>query len=127
VTATSIANGYPRNWKEISRSIRDRAGGQCECMGECGLHRDHPGPRRCEERDGAKAKWAAGGVILTVAHLNHTPSDCRPENLKAMCQRCHLRYDVDHHKHTRWERERREREAAGQLVLLITKTQGEDH
>jgi 5-methylcytosine-specific restriction endonuclease McrA len=117
VTATSVRNGYPPNWKEISRVIRERSGGQCECMGECGLHRDHPGPRRCEERNGAKAKWAAGVVVLTVAHLNHTPSDCRPENLKAMCQRCHLRYDVDHHKQSRAERVRREREAAGQLVL----------
>ena len=39
-----------------------------------------------------------GKIILTVAHLNHQPEDCRPENLKAMCQRCHLRYDREHHK-----------------------------
>ncbi len=32
-------------------------------------------------------------IVLTVAHLNHTPEDCRPENLKALCQRCHNRYD----------------------------------
>lgn len=36
--------------------------------------------------------------MLTVAHLNHDPQDCRPENLKAMCQRCHLRYDVALHR-----------------------------
>jgi hypothetical protein len=89
---------YPKDWKAISRQIRARAAGQCECEGECGLHREHPGPRRCEEQHGKAAKWARGTVLLTVAHLNHTPEDCRDENLKAMCQRCHLRYDVPHHR-----------------------------
>lgn len=89
---------YPKDWKAISKAIRERSGGRCECEGECGLHRTTPGPRRCVERHGEPAKWAKGKVVLTVAHLNHTPEDCRPENLKAMCQRCHLRYDHDHHQ-----------------------------
>lgn len=88
---------YPTNWKAISQRIRERSGGRCECSGECGLHRDHPGPRRCEERNGKPAKWAKGKVVLTVAHLNHDPQDCRDDNLKAMCQRCHLRYDAKLH------------------------------
>ena len=88
---------YPKDWKTISAAIRERAGGRCECEGECGLHRTTPGPRRCIERHGEPAKWAKGKVILTVAHLNHTPEDCAPSNLKAMCQRCHLRYDHEHH------------------------------
>lgn len=37
-------------------------------------------------------------VVLTVAHLNHTPEDCAEDNLKAMCQRCHLNYDKDEHR-----------------------------
>jgi hypothetical protein len=90
--------GYPEDWKAISARIRARAGGRCECEGECGLHRTTGGPRRCEERHGEAAKWARGVVMLTVAHLNHQPEDCRDENLKAMCQRCHLRYDVPHHR-----------------------------
>lgn len=88
---------YPPNWKQISLRIRARASGRCECHGECGLHRTHPGPRRCVERHGEPAVWAKGRIVLTVAHLNHEPSDCRDENLRAMCQRCHLRYDVTHH------------------------------
>jgi hypothetical protein len=44
------------------------------------------------------AKWATGRIVLTVAHLDHQPENCADENLKAMCQRCHLRYDVDHHR-----------------------------
>lgn len=89
---------YPPNWKEISERIRSRAGGQCECEGECGLHRTHPGPRRCTERHGRAAWWAKGMIVLTVAHLNHKPEDCADDNLKAMCQRCHLRYDAAHHR-----------------------------
>lgn len=37
-------------------------------------------------------------VVLTIAHLNHDPADCRPDNLKAWCQRCHLSYDQPLHK-----------------------------
>lgn len=32
-------------------------------------------------------------IVLTIAHLNHTPGDDRDENLKALCQWCHLRND----------------------------------
>jgi hypothetical protein len=40
-------------------------------------------------------------VVLTVAHLNHDVKDNRDENLRALCQRCHLRYDAKHHAYTR--------------------------
>ena len=86
---------YPKNWKSLSDYIRfERAGGRCECEGECGLHHG----RRCIEKHAGEAYYAKGKIVLTVAHLNHNPSDNRLENLKAMCQRCHLRYDTEHHK-----------------------------
>ena len=37
-------------------------------------------------------------IVLTIAHLNHTPEDCRPENLCALCQKCHLNYDQEYHR-----------------------------
>lgn len=80
---------YPPDWPAISQRIRARSGGQCECTGECGLHRGV----RCCELDGEDARWANGRVVLTVAHRNHAPADCRPENLMALCNTCHLRYD----------------------------------
>lgn len=89
---------YPAGWAEISLSIRERAGGRCECEGECGLHTT---TGRCTERNGAPATYAKGRIVLTVAHLDHTPANCADDNLKAMCQRCHLRYDVEHHKANR--------------------------
>jgi len=102
---------YPDNWSAISRSIRERADGRCECEGECGLHGGRLKPRRCEERNGEPARWAKGRVILTVAHLNHDKPDCRPENLKAMCNRCHLRIDVTQHVANR---RRRAEQTSGQ-------------
>jgi len=109
---------YPDDWEAISMAIRERSGRRCECEGECGLHRTHPGPRRCEERQARQALWARGDVVLTVAHLNHDPQDCRPENLKAMCQRCHLRYDAPHHQKNAAATRRRKKIEQGQPELL---------
>lgn len=101
---------YPDDWSEISARIKERAGGRCECRGECGLHRG----KRCVERDGEDAQYASGKVVLTVAHRNHHPPDCRDENLFAACQTCHLRYDQVLHAEHSW-RTRRERKASGDL------------
>lgn len=72
-------------------------------------------------------------VVLTVAHLGaphdngrpgdkHDKMDIRPENLAALCQRCHLIYDLPDHianrKRTMAERKAAEIAAAGQLSLL---------
>lgn len=90
---------YPPNWPAISRFIRnERAGGRCECVGECGLHTT---TGRCTERNGQPAKWAKGKVVLTTAHLDHTPENVDHDNLRALCNRCHLRYDREHHAETR--------------------------
>jgi len=35
-------------------------------------------------------------IILTVAHLDHNIDNNDHENLAALCQRCHLRYDAAH-------------------------------
>lgn len=89
---------YPKDWKRISHRIRFvRADGQCECMGECrrGTHRG-----RCPNLHGLTAYDTGKPVVLTVAHLNHTPEDCRDDNLRAMCAGCHLHYDKKHHAQT---------------------------
>lgn len=111
---------YPPTWKTFSQTMRyERAQGQCECIGEYGLHRTHPGPRRCVERDRQPAQWARGLVVLTVAHL----CDCVPPcviaaHVKAMCNRCHLRTDVPLHMKHMAESRRQEHEALGQLTFL---------
>jgi hypothetical protein len=40
-------------------------------------------------------------IVCTVAHLNHVSGDDRDENLKFLCQWCHLNYDKLHHRETR--------------------------
>lgn len=70
---------YPANWKAISRSIRERAGQRCEA---------------CGARNGKPHPVTGPVVVLTVAHLDHAPENCDPDNLRAWCQLCHNRYDA---------------------------------
>ena len=90
---------YPADWKAISTWVRfERAAGRCECEGECGRG-THEG--RCPNRHGYLAYGTATTkVVLTTAHLDHTPENCDPANLRAMCQGCHLHYDREHHAET---------------------------
>jgi 5-methylcytosine-specific restriction endonuclease McrA len=46
-------------------------------------------------------------IVLTIAHLDHTPENCADENLLALCQRCHLAYDQLHHKQTAYATRRK--------------------
>lgn len=89
---------YPADWPQISKDIRfGCALGRCECEGECGRG-THEG--RCPNRHGEPAYGTGSKVVLTVAHLDHTPEHCDGANLKAMCQGCHLHYDREHHAQT---------------------------
>jgi hypothetical protein len=88
---------YPANWRDISQRIRQRSGGQCECKGEC--RSGHSG--RCQALNRNPHPRTGSIVVLTVAHLDHTPENVADGNLKAMCQACHLSYDADHHRATR--------------------------
>jgi hypothetical protein len=103
---------YPKDWKDISRRIRvDRAQGRCECVGECG--EDHDG--RCWATNGARHPHTDAPVVLTVAHLDHQPENCDDGNLKAMCQKCHNRYDAPMRRRGIQERARKKC-ALGELL-----------
>lgn len=52
-------------------------------------------------------------VILTIAHKDHDPANCRDESLAAWCQFHHLKHDAQQHAKTiRENRDKRERERA---------------
>ena len=71
---------YPKDWPAISRRIRfERAQNRCE---------------QCNAENGRPHPVTGSTVVLTVAHLDHTPETCADDNLKAGCQRCHLAYDA---------------------------------
>lgn len=111
---------YPLNWKAISHEIRFvRAAGRCECLGECGRG-THPG--RCPNRHGHPAYGTGSKVVLTTAHLDHTPEHCDPANLRAMCQGCHLHLDRDHHRETAARTRAAALAAVGQLALDMEPT-----
>ena len=80
---------YPSNWKDIRESILTRANNCCEF---CGVV--NHSIRRNEAGKDIR-------IVLTVAHLDHHPQNCSPDNLKALCQRCHSRYDARHRAETR--------------------------
>ena len=95
---------YPDNWPEIRQAILDRAGNCCEV---CGVRNHAVGYR---DPDGTfvelrgyyadpdywdgKLSLKVVKIVLTVMHLDHTPENCDPANLKAACQRCHNQYDA---------------------------------
>lgn len=108
---------YPQEWDAISSRIRFvRAASRCECDARCGSTIHQSG--RCEARHGQPNPRTGSTVILTVAHLDHTPENCDDDNLMAMCQACHLAYDRDHHAETAARTRREAAEAAGQLSLI---------
>lgn len=80
---------YPPDWAAISLWVRWMAGWRCEF---CGAANWRPNPR------------TGSRVVLTVAHMDHQPENCAHSNLRALCQRCHLRYDSRHHANSRRQR-----------------------
>ena len=74
---------YHPKWSLISRLIRfKRAKNKCEW---CGAENYQPHPK------------TGSGVVLTVAHLDHNKTNNNFDNLKALCQKCHLSHDLQHH------------------------------
>ena len=118
---------YPKNWKsEVVPRIRARSGNRCECTGQCGhAHvQDDNNPLRCHRWNGDPINLgeAKPFIVLTVAHLNHQPEDCRDENLLHMCQGCHLRYDAP--RKQREMKERRRAQCAVGDMFECVETQG---
>lgn len=113
---------YPQDWPAISRRIRDRSGGRCE--GPIGRDRTDDAAR-CTARDRLPHPRTGSRVILTVAHQNHQPMDCSPQNLWAVCQACHLAHDRANH--VRVARENRRRKKACGDLFRGSYPQGQVH
>jgi hypothetical protein len=101
---------YGREWRTVTRPrILERAGDKCEnCKvpNHAIVWRMAHGLWRHMSVYGEPAMSRPGNshevkIVLTIAHLNHMAGDDRPENLKALCQWCHLDYDKHHHHITR--------------------------
>ena len=123
---------YPDNWEEISHRIRyHRAGNVCETCGAPNgrtigrLKRDEYRWRLWAEIPaGHKEQYRPVKVVLTVAHLDHDTTNNGDDNLRALCQRCHLKYDAAHHAANAATTRRKKAEAAGQLGLDMRAQEG---
>jgi len=91
---------YPADWDDIANDLKTDSDWCCE---GCGKQCYRPGERHEDTRK-----------TLTTAHINHTPADCRRENLIALCSVCHLAYDAPM-KQFRRIAKKRETRAQGQL------------
>jgi hypothetical protein len=94
---------YPENWKWLSKQIIADAGNKCElCYAPNGqlVFRDktdlHPWRAAdvllCDDPDYKLTK-----IILTVHHIDSDKQNNAKQNLISLCQRCHLRLDLQKH------------------------------
>ncbi len=111
---------YPKDWKQIRERILARAGDRCE---------GSPAYPDCRAINGFEirgAEFSGNGfrrvVVLTIAHLDHTPENCADENLRAWCQRCHNVYDLPTRRAGTKARARAKR-AAADLFDTTTRSQ----
>lgn len=110
---------YPHDWKAITTAVKAAAGNCCEWCGVANGMVIQRLPRNqyliCtavyeydEQGNSArvttdKLKWprlkyhGLTKVILTTAHLDRNTKNNERSNLAALCQRCHLRYDIYQH------------------------------
>jgi hypothetical protein len=112
---------YPLDWfTRIRPAILKRARHCCE---KCGLQNYSIvlQQSRIPMVEGCTYQWAKenldfyhcleGGkaiiIVLTIAHKDHFPMNCDPENLLALCQKCHNQMDQKHRAKTR-QKNRRE-------------------
>jgi 5-methylcytosine-specific restriction endonuclease McrA len=119
---------YAPNWKtEIRPAILERAKDKCEFCNipnglviERGFYNEIEAYQDCLKDEGAiykaenseyithdylgsleKPSGRMATVVLTIAHLDHDTKNNDYANLKALCQRCHNRYDAPYRKANR--------------------------
>jgi hypothetical protein len=105
---------YPIDWPQLSAFVRFvRAGGRCQrCRRPHGRTVRHLGNGRWYDEETATWRDGRGRVVapppaiaesrttrvfLAAAHRDHDPGNCRPRNLRALCQRCHILHDRPEH------------------------------
>ncbi len=105
---------YPANWKtEIRPAILKRAENKCEICGvpnkaygfrvdtgefiNSELEMDLLESYGVEIWEGEKMIT----IVLTISHTDHDINNNDYNNLRALCQQCHFRHDINHHKKTR--------------------------
>lgn len=87
---------HSKEWKEFRAALIERAGNRCEGT-----------PQRpdCRAANGDPHPETGSKVVLTIAHMDHDETHADPERCRALCQRCHNKWDAPHRRvnaaHTR--------------------------
>lgn len=96
---------YHPKWTLIRRMILKRANHKCE---NCGVDNYAQGHRNkvgdfieCSPFRSDFAGKKHIKIVLTIAHLDQDIRNNRFSNLKAFCQRCHLKHDGKMHAYSR--------------------------
>jgi len=109
---------YPADWDAISLRVRAAAGNRCQqCKAPngktiargagddadtymlddgrvyCAIDGTYHGMARGSEFEAGRRVR----IVLTVAHVDRDPRNNAPDNLRALCQRCHLAHDKEQH------------------------------
>ena len=124
---------YSKDWKRLRKVILIRARKQCEsCRApdQTWIYRqvENPSLWKAAEPQDSVARIGQSWqfpllkgfrepikVILSIAHLDHDPEHNHADNLKALCQRCHLAHDRRQHAKTVAIKRMRQFETLGQL------------
>ena len=124
---------YPQNWEAIARAIKDKANWTCQTCGKpCRRPKEDLDDfvqrvppeweshlyEQVDDEFGVVDRLKPGRFVLTVAHINHTPSDCSEGNLIAECSVCHLRRDADLHRRNASHRRAIAQTVPGQMSLF---------
>jgi hypothetical protein len=104
---------YHTEWKRISKEIREREGNCCKFCGIANgsiirtIDRLAATKEDLDKYDAYRAvKFSHGPalkaaqltkIVLTVAHIDHDKDNNDFNNLAALCQRCHLKLDLNSH------------------------------
>lgn len=106
---------YPADWKAIALAVKEATDWICQ---DCGMQCRRPG----EAFDTHRRTMSVHH--LGTPHADGTPGDMhdkmdvRPENLLALCSRCHLLRDLPSHMAHAAETRRRRKVESGQLELF---------
>lgn len=79
---------HSKVWKAFRAKILVRAENRCEGTPM------HP---ECRAVNGGAHPITGSKVVLTIAHMDHDETHADTDRCRALCQRCHLRWDAKHH------------------------------
>lgn len=80
---------HSKEWRAFRAFILFRAANRCEGT---------PQRPECRAANGQPHPETGSQVVLTIAHMDHDESHADPDRCRALCQRCHNKWDAEHRR-----------------------------